>query len=109
DDDRDNRQPPEMEGVTAEQGEYHHYGEDGEDGERDYRHAGGPGPSAADGGGSGGAGHRGLAPRQVGEQGGQVGGGTGLKSAAGAVLEFLGRQAAGLVVLAQLGDGPVAV
>ena len=55
------------------------------------------------------AGHGGLAPRQVGEQGGQVGGGAGLEGATGAVLEFLGGEAAGLVVLAQLGDGPVAV
>src|SRR5207248_1377292 len=94
--------------MTAEQGEYR---DDGEDGNRGYWHAGGPGRLRAGrgGAGGGGAGHGGLTPRQVGEQVGQVGGGAGLEGAAAAVLEFLGGDAAGLVVLAELGDGPVAV
>src|ERR1700760_1918176 len=96
--------------MTAEQGEHRH---DGEGGARGYRHAGGPGPRRAGRGGAGraggGAGRGGLAPRQVGEQAGQVGGGAGLEGEAAAVLEFLDGEAAGLVVLAELGDGPVAV
>jgi len=36
-------------------------------------------------------------------------GGTGLQGAAGPVFQFLGGEAAGLEVLAELGDGPVAV
>src|SRR5204863_9364852 len=107
-DDGDDRHPCDVEEMTAEQGEYR---DDGEDGNRGYWHAGGPGRRRAGrgGAGGGGAGHGGLTPRQVGEQVGQVGGGTGLEGAAAAVLEFLGGDAAGLVVLAELGDGPVAV
>jgi hypothetical protein len=107
-DDGDDRHPRDVEEVTAEQGEHR---DDGEDGDRGDWHAGGPGSCRAGRGGAGGAGpaHGGLAPRQVGEQVGQVGGGAGLQGAAAAVLEFLGGEAAGLVVLAELGDGPVAV
>src|ERR1700750_681158 len=108
DDDRDDRYPRDMEEVTAQQGEYR---DDGEDGDRGDWHAGGPGPRRAGRGGAGGGGaaRGGLAPRQVGEQVGQVGGGAGLEGAAAAVLEFLGGDTAGLVVLAELGDGLVAV
>jgi hypothetical protein len=48
DDEGDDRQPREVEGVAAEQGEHRH---DGEDGDRDDWHAGGPVPSGAGGGG----------------------------------------------------------
>ena len=79
DDQGDNRHPHDAEGVRAEQGENH---EDREDDNRHW-HAGGPGRSGAGrgrggGAGHGSAGHGGLAPRQVGEQGGQVRGGAGL-------------------------------
>jgi len=92
--------------------------EDGHDHQGYHRDPAGPRGRSA-GGRQGGRGARGHArhgaahgrrlARQVGEQLGQVAGGPGPQGPAGPLLELVGGDAPGLEMLAQLGDGPVAV
>jgi AcrR family transcriptional regulator len=102
-------------GVTADEAAQD---EDGHDHQGDHREAAGPGERSA-GGRKRGPGSRGQArsgagrgrrlARQVGEQLGQVADGAGAQGPAGPLLELVGGDPARLEVLAQLGDGPVAV
>jgi AcrR family transcriptional regulator len=116
DDERDeDRHQDSHDGVAADEAAQH---EDGHDHQGYHRDAAGPGGRSAGGsqGGAGagsqarrGAGRGRRLARQVGEQLGQVAGGAGPQGPAGPLLELAGGNAAGLEVLAQLGDGPVAV
>jgi hypothetical protein len=100
------------EGVAAEEAAQHDGGQDHDGHHRYEAEPGGRGAGGRQGGPGGprgGTGHRRRLAWQVGEQLGQVAGGPGLQGQAHPLLVLIDGEPPGLEVLAQLGDGPVAV